>query len=166
MYALLHHQLTLLNWKVYRRKNHENQKHSVVTAVREQAEESTDHTTTHAWPNSKDGRHTLIVHRRGWAVINVTCESGHERQDRVRREQQILYLSRSHEQQPTGVKETGVMAGNWNMQQGEDSPLLEEQWHYVWSSYHGRVDQALLDDWQYSRANTCARYGRVYVQQV
>ena len=58
------------------------------------------------------------------------------------------------------------MAGNWNMRQGEDSPLLEEQWHDVWSSYHGRVDQALLDDWTYSRGNTRARYGRVYVQQV
>ena len=76
MYGVLHHQLTHLHWKVYRRRIHENQKHFVVTAVREQAEESTDHTTTHAWLNSKDGRHTLTVRRRGWAVTNVNCESG------------------------------------------------------------------------------------------
>ena len=37
----------------------------MVTAVREEAEESTDHITTHAWPNSQDGRHTITVRRGG-----------------------------------------------------------------------------------------------------
>ena len=151
MYGVLHHQLTHLHWKVYRRRIHENQKHFVVTAVREQAEESTDHTTTHAWPNSKDGRHTLTVRRRGCAVTNVNCESGYERLDRDVREEQIRYLSRSHEQHPTGVQETGVMAGNWNMRQGEDSLLLQDHWRDVWTAYHGRADKDLIDGWTYSR---------------
>ena len=35
MYGVLHHQLTHLHRKVYRRRIHENQKHLVVTAVRD-----------------------------------------------------------------------------------------------------------------------------------
>ena len=137
----------------------------MVTAVREEAEESTDHITTHAWPNSQDGRHTITVRRGGWAVTNVHCDSGCERKARVMREEQILHLSHSHEQGPTGVKETGVMAGNWNMREGEDSPLLEEQWHDVWMSNHGRVDKALVDDWTYPWENPCTVRSSIRSQQ-
>ena len=123
MYRVLQRRLS--SWSIYRRRPI-TEDYFVVTAVRSPPT-GEDKTTSCAFPSwmTSNGRHTLTVRRNCWTITNVHLESGGGRSERDNRGEQFLHLSRMYESHDN---QTCVVAGDFNVREGEDQCLLREGW--------------------------------------
>ena len=111
------------------------------------------------YPSSMNGRHLVYVRGGGWSIFNTHAESGSRDLERDAREQQLLHLSRVHEQEED--RQICVLAGDLNVRVGETHVLEAEGWRDVWNcDPHGRVD---FVDWTWSRGARAERYDRILV---
>ena len=101
---------------------------------------------------SNQGRHSLTLTRQGMQFITVHAESGGNIVQRDCRASQLQYLARIHER---GDGAACLLAGDFNLRQGEDEVLLNEGWR-------DSVDVERSDDWTYAHEEFRARYDRVY----
>ena len=123
MYRVLQRRLSY--WSMYRRRAI-TEDYFVVTAVRSPPS-GEDKTTSYAFPSTMtlNGRHTLTVRRSRWTITNVHLESGGGRRERDNRGEQFLHLSRMYEGHDN---QTCVVAGDFNVREGEDQCLIREGW--------------------------------------
>jgi hypothetical protein len=141
----------LSEWHVYRRQE-QTEEYFDVTATKWPADIE-DKSSSFAFPTSENGRHTLTVRRKPWAVTNVHAESGGKSVDRDARATQILHMSRIHECADLKVH---VLAGDFNIRRGEEHCLLSEGWVDPWDR------STCGDEWTWRKDYQSARYDRIY----
>ena len=107
---------------------------------------------------SNQGRHSLTLSRQGMHFITVHAESGGDTTARDYRAVQLQYLARAHE---SAGGNACVMAGDFNLRQGEEQVLLAEGWR---DSVCQFADVERNDVWTWARGEFSARYDRVYIR--
>ena len=106
---------------------------------------------------SKQYRHSLSLTRQGLHFITVHAESGGDADSRDYRASQLQYLARAYESAGGGAC---VLAGDFNLRQGEDQVLVNEGWRDSACHFDG-VEPS--DGWTWEGWNFRARYDRVYI---
>ena len=110
-------------WSLHKRRDTDTSYYTVIAM--KLIEEEGDRTTSRL-SDSNQGRHALTLTRQGMQFINVHAESGGSQDSRDARASQLQYLARAHE---STARDACVLAGDFNLRQGEDRVLLEEGWH-------------------------------------
>ena len=100
--------------------------------------------------DSNQDRHSLTLTRQGMHFITVHAESGGDANARDYRASQLQYLSRAYESAGGGAC---VLAGDFNLRQGEEQVLIDKGWRDVGRS----------DDWTWALGEFQTRYDRVYI---
>ena len=106
---------------------------------------------------SNQYRHSLSLTRQGLHFITVHAESGGDADSRDYRASQLQYLARAYESVGGGAC---VLAGDFNLRQGEDQVLVNEGWRDSACHFDG-VEPS--DGWTWEGWNFRARYDRVYI---
>ena len=99
-----------------------------------------DETTSKAFTSSRQGRHRVTIRRAHWTLSNVHAESNcgipeQMHMDRDERVNQLNHLSHMHEFEED---QTCVVAGDFNVREGEDLCLRKEGWRDVWDEARAR----------------------------
>ena len=128
----------LADWHFHRMRESAAE-YFLVTVVRAPAL-AADKCSSFVFAKSMSGRHLLIVRRGPWAFVNVHAESGGNERDeqcfeRDERGRQLQHMSRSHERDPDHAY---VLAGDFNVRQGEDDCLLSKGWVDAWRELGSR----------------------------
>jgi endonuclease/exonuclease/phosphatase family metal-dependent hydrolase len=144
------------DWTLHKRKDADTS-YYVVTATKLIKEEG-DRSTPRLF-DFNQGRRALTLTRQGMQFINVHAESGGSQDSRDARASQLQYLARAHESTARGAC---VLAGDFNLRQGEDRVLLEEGWHDAACKVID-VDSEGGDDWTWAHGTFRARYDRAYI---
>ena len=130
-----------------------------MTVVKAPAGEGDETTVADFRSRTNQARHLLHVRRGPWAFVNVHAESGGRAQERDARATQFQQMSRQHERDPGRLQ---VLAGDFNIREGEQQCFEQEGWVDAWS-LAGSV--AAVDQWTWRRGSNAARYDRVYTHE-
>ena len=129
-------------WSLHKRGNTEYV--SYVVIVSKLAQQTGEHVKTKVL-ESNQGRHSLTLTRQGMHFISVHAESGGDLAARDCRASQMQYLARAHERVGGGAC---LLAGDFNLRQGEDRVLLQEGWRDSACQF---FDVDGNDEWTWSR---------------
>jgi len=146
----------LPDWDVKRRSRVDTE-YYVTTAVRSQRQSDADSTRSKPFSESSQGRHSLTVVRAGVEFVNVHAESGRDLNQMEARSAQLLQLAQVHEAASSG---TTILAGDFNVRDGEDAPLLKEGWQDAWRCAENCFTAD--GDWTWKQGMNKARYDRVF----
>jgi endonuclease/exonuclease/phosphatase family metal-dependent hydrolase len=116
---------------------------------------------THRFKSSPNGRHLVTAYTDHWGITNVHAESGGRQRDIDERGTQLLHMSRKHETEDS--RGVCVLAGDFNMREGEEHCLRVEGWRDVWLERPTHDHQARGDQWTWRKAASSARYDRIFV---
>ena len=117
--------------------------------------------STHVCTHTTAGhaRHVVKTHCGGWVIQNTHVESGAADVARDAREDQIKQLSRLHDRASVPDDEVFILAGDFNLRDEEERPLLDEGWRDAWQWPEALPGEA----WTWSGHGCKARYDRVFV---
>ena len=101
-------------------------------------------------------RHLLFLRSGPWSFVNVHAESGPDADARDKRAWQFQRLSREHVLDAAHVP---VLAGDFNIRDGEELCFLSEGWTDAWCA---ASKDAVGEEWTWKRGNSCARWDRIY----
>ena len=139
----------LKDWSVTRRLQTKVD-HFLVIAVDRARAADTTRFSSYGFSGSSDGRHILTARQDGWAVVNVHAESGGGLEETDDRGSQLKYMSRLHEREGTDI---AVLAGDFNVREGEDHCLRIEGWRDVWLEARGIDVESPQEEWTWRRGS-------------
>ena len=148
--------MVLRDWQVYRWQRNEED-YFLVTAIKGSSSGMGECRVVRFPGHTRQGRHLLIVQRGPWTFINVHGESGPTAGDRDARNCQLIRMSRLDELDQNHVR---VLAGDFNMRDGEEKSLCSEGWVDAWQTPGA---ERRGDEWTWRRGDSSARFDRVYV---
>ena len=159
MYAVIRRRLA--SWSIYGRRDND-EGYFVVTAVRYPPAGPEDKSSSYAFPAhmSVNDRRVLTVRRGQWAIENVHLDAGGRAGDVEKRLQQFGDLCRTYERY---ANQTCVLAGDFNVREGEDQCLLTEDWRDAKNVVKPLRCRKPQQDWTWKLWNHTARYDRVYI---
>ena len=147
-------QEVMQGWSLHKRSNTESVSYVVIAS---KLSKQTGERAKTKLLESKQDRHSLTLTRQGLHFITVHAESGGDADSRDYRASQLQYLARAYESAGGGAC---VLAGDFNLRQGEDQVLVNEGWRDSACHFDG-VEPS--DGWTWEGWNFRARYDRVYI---
>ena len=140
-------------WSLHNRSNTESLSYVVIAS---KLAKQTGERAKSKLLESNQYRHSLTLTRQGLHFITVHAESGGHVAARDCRALQLQYLARAHESAGGGAC---ILAGDFNLRQGEDQVLQNEGWRDSACQFD---DVERSDGWTWARGDFRARYDRVY----
>ena len=140
-------------WSLHKRSNTESVSYVVIAS---KLSKQTGERAKSKLLESNQARHSLTLTRQGLHFNTVHAESGGDADSRDYRASQLQYLARAHE---SAGGCPCLLAGDFNLRQGEDQVLQNEGWRDSACQFD---DVERSDCWTWARGDFRARYDRVY----